>query len=165
MTFRTWFILLVLVLISGFVVAQDRCVPFGGTVFGWHDGTAWIAEGDFDIGQQTQHVKVRDVNTGVEKHGDFWWGTETATFDFGNGNTIDLMTEFTGENMNNPAKVFHVNMNGRFANGHGKYKKAWGRFSAEGPFGPGVVLPAGKVKPPEGVSMYWIGHYDGLLCY
>jgi hypothetical protein len=164
-TLRTSFVFLVITFLSGLAISQDRCVPFGGTVYGWHDGTAWVAEGDFDIGQQTQHVKVRDVNTGVEDHGAFLWGTEKATFDFGNGNGFDLVTEFTSEGINNPAKVYHVNMTGKFANGSGKFKKAWGRFAAQGPYGPGVVLPKGKVTPAEQASMYWIGHYNGILCY
>ncbi len=156
---------LFLVFSSMTVLAQDRCQPFGGTIYGWHTGKAWVGEGDFYVGVQKMHANIEDVNTGLEKHGDLWWGTETATFDFGNGNTVQLVTEFTTEHMQSSTGVFHVNENGGFANGTGRFRKAQGRFTSQGPFGPSVVLPAAKVaNAPSGMAMYWIGHYDGTIC-
>jgi hypothetical protein len=29
-----------LLLIPG-ALAQDQCVPFGGTIYGWHNGNSW----------------------------------------------------------------------------------------------------------------------------
>jgi hypothetical protein len=154
----------VLLMFSGTALSQDQCRPFGGTLYGWHDGKAWAGEGDFMVGGQKLHAKVVDVNTAIEKHGDMWWGTETATFDFGEGNRVELLTEFTTEHMTNVSGVFHVNEIGTFANGTGSFRKASGHFTSQGPFGPGVRLPGGKAKPPAGASMYWIGHYDGVIC-
>lgn len=155
---------LLLLVFSGTAAGQDGCRPFGGTLYGWHDGKAWVGEGDFMIGSEKLHAKVVDVNTGLEKHNDLWSGTETATFDFGEGNRLELLTEFTTEHMKDSAGVFHVNEIGAFANGTGRFRKASGHFNSQGPFGPGVRLPAGKVNPPAGASMYWIGQYDGTIC-
>ncbi len=145
-------------------MSEEACQPFGGTLYGWNTGKAWVGEGDFTIGRRVLHATVSDVNTGVEKHGDMWWGTETATFDFGKGNTVDLLTEFTTEHMTDASGVFHVNEIGTFANGKGQFRNAYGHFNSQGPFGTGVVLPTGKAKPPAGVKMFWIGHYDGTIC-
>ncbi len=145
-------------------VGQQQCQPFGGTLYGWHDGKSWVGEGDFTLGTEVLHAKVVDVNTALEKHEDMWWGTETATFDFGQSNTVQLLTEFTTEHMKSASGVFHVNEIGTFAKGTGRFQKTYGHFNSQGPFGPGVVLPAAKAKPPAGVSMYWIGHYDGIVC-
>lgn len=153
-----------LVLTSGVAVGQQSCVPFNGTLYGWHDGKAWVGEGDFTVGAQVLHARVVDVNTALQKGEDAWWGTETATFDFGQGNTVQLLTEFTTEHMKNPSGVYHVNEIGTFANGAGMFQKASGHFTSQGPFGPGVVLPTGKVSPQEGAAMLWIGHYDGTIC-
>lgn len=158
-------VILLLVVLTATGFSQDRCTTFGGTIYAWHDGNAWVGEGDFSVGRNTLHARIKDVNTSIERHEDMWWGTETATFDFGHGNTVDLLTEFTTEHMTSPSGVFHVNENGTFANGKGMFKRAFGRFTSQGPFGPKVVLPAGKVKPPEGVTLYWIGHYDGTICW
>lgn len=162
---RLFLTLLFVVVLSNVLFAKDHCSTFGGTLYGWHDGTAWVGEGDFYIGREMRHAKVRDVNTAIERHDDMWWGTETATFDFGGGDSVELVTEFTTEHMKNPSGVFHVNENGLFANGKGKFKGVYGRFTSQGPFGSGVVLPAGKVKPPEGMKLYWIGHYEGTVCW
>ena len=156
--------LAIVVCLCGGVYGQQPCKTFGGTLYAWYDGKAWIGEGDFLVGDQLLHAKVVDVNTALEQHGDMWWGTETATFDFGGGNKMDLMTEFTTEHMKDPNGLFHVNMVGTFAHGAGRLNKVSGHFTSQGPFGQGVVLPGGKTNPPAGVSMYWIGHYDGAVC-
>ncbi len=156
--------LLIVICATPLAMSQQGCKPFGGTLYGWHDGKAWVGEGDFTFGNEVLHAKVVDANTALEKHGDMWWGTETATFDFGHGNTVQLLTEFTTEHMTSPSGVFHVNEVGTFANGKGRFRKAVGHFNSHGPFGPSVVLPAGKVTVPAGMTMFWIGHYDGTLC-
>lgn len=66
--------------------------------------------------------------------------------------------------MTDAAGVFHVNENGTFAKGTGRFQNAYGHFNSQGPFGPGVTLPAAKSKAPAGMSMFWIGHYDGTIC-
>ncbi len=146
--------------------AQDNCVPFGGTIYGWHNGKTWYGEGNFTIGRKTLHANVVDVNTGNSKQGDMWLGTETATFDFGNGDKLDLMTEFVTEHQTDAvsaAGLFHVNEIGYFANGQGKFKNAWGRFASQGPFGPGVKLPP-EIKPGQNDGLFWIGQYNGMIC-
>ena len=156
--------LAVVIFYAALATAQGSCKPFGGTIYAWHDGKAWVGEGDFAVGDEVLHANITDVNTGVEKHGEMWWGTETATFDFGGNNKVELLTEFTTEHMTNPAGVFHVNENGAFAKGTGRFRKAFGHFNSQGPFGPAVTLPAGKSKAPAGALMRWIGHYDGMIC-
>jgi hypothetical protein len=147
--------------------AQEQCVPFGGTIYGWHNGKSWIGEGNFTVGKKVMHATIVDVNTGISKQGDMWLGTETATFDFGSGNKVDLMTEFVTEHQTDAvgtsAGLFHVNETGYFANGQGKFKHAWGRFSSQGPFGPGVTLPP-EIKPTANDGLFWIGQYNGMIC-
>jgi hypothetical protein len=156
---------LVLLLIPSAAAAQNQCVPFGGTIYAWHTN-AWIGSGEFTVGRQVLHATINDVNTSIVKDGDVWRGTETATFDFGSENTVDLMTDFVTEHMNDAAAasgVFHVNEIGTFAHGTGIFKNAYGHFSSQGPFGPKVKLPE-NVKPPENADMFWIGQYNGMIC-
>ena len=156
---------LVLLAIPSTAVAQDQCVPFGGTLYAWHT-TAWIGSGELTVGRDVLHATINDVNTSVVKDGDVWRGTETATFDFGSGNTVDLLTDFVTEHMNDAAAgsgVFHVNEIGTFAHGTGVFKNVYGHFSSQGPFGPKVKLPD-TIKPAEGADMFWIGQYHGMIC-
>jgi hypothetical protein len=154
-------------IIAGFFASANaqNCVPFGGTIYAGHTN-AWIGGGEFTVGRVTRHANVVDVNTSMVQDGDVWRGTETATFDFGNGNTVDLVTDFVTEHMNDAAAqsgIFHVNEIGTFANGKGKFKNAYGHFSSQGPFGPNVKLPE-AAKVPEGSQMFWIGQYHGFVC-
>lgn len=75
-------------------LAQDQCVPFGGTIYGWQNGDSWFGMGDFTVAKDVMHATVTDPNTGFKNLGDIWLGTEEATFDFGKGNKIVLMTDF-----------------------------------------------------------------------
>ncbi len=155
------------VLLSSPLLAQTGCVPFGGTIYGWHHGSAWIGEGDFAIGKQVMHAKIVDTNTSLSRQNDMWTGTETAVFDFGRGDTVALMTEFVTEHQTDAvatAGLFHVNEIGYFANGRGRFKNVWGRFSSQGPFGPGVKLPP-NIKPTENDGLFWIGQYTGTMCF
>lgn len=160
-------ILFTLTLLLGtFALAQEQCVPFGGTIYGWHNGPSWFGVGDFTVGKNVMHASVADPNTGLTRMGDIWLGTEEATFDFGNGNVVTLMTDFVTEHMNDSAStsgVFHVNETGYFARGTGKFKNAWGRFSLQGPFGPGVKLPD-SIHPGTNDGLFWIGQYFGSIC-
>lgn len=148
---------------------EEGCVPFGGTIYGWHDGEtgSWYGEGDFTVGRKVRHATVVDPNTGFEDFGPVWIGTETAKFDFGRGDAIDLMTEFVCEvdleKLASPDAIFHVNETGYFANGKGRFKNAWGRFNLQGPFGPGVKLPQ-RIVPGRNDGMFWIGQYVGTIC-
>jgi hypothetical protein len=112
------------------------------------------------------HASVTDPNTGLTDFGDTWLGTEEATFDFGKGDTIVLMTEFVTEHQTDSGGaqgVFHVNETGYFARGTGRFKHAWGRLNLQGPFGPGVTLPK-SVEPGPNDGFFWIGQYMGTIC-
>jgi hypothetical protein len=112
------------------------------------------------------HADVVDPNTGLARIGDIWLGTEEATFDFGDGNTVTLMTDFITEHMNDAVStsgVFHVDETGYFAKGTGRFKNAWGRFNLQGPFGPGVKLPE-NIQPGTNDGLFWIGQYVGSIC-
>jgi hypothetical protein len=146
--------------------AEDQCVPFGGTIYGWHNGGSWYGVGDFTVGKTVLHAKITDPNTGLTDMGDIWLGTEEATFDFGHGNKITAMTSFVTEHQTDPAGltgVFHVNETGSFARGTGAFKHAWGRFNLQGPFGPGVKLPETVTAGPND-GLFWIGQYNGTIC-
>jgi len=148
------------------VIAQEQCVPFGGTIYGWHFGDSWYGVGDFTVGKVVMPANVTDPNTGFDDKGDIWLGTEEATLDFGNSGKITLMTEFVTEHQTDAAAnqgVFHVNETGYFARGTGRFKHAWGRFNLQGPFGPGVQLP-NKIQPGSNDSLFWIGQYVGTIC-
>jgi hypothetical protein len=160
----TCLILFFIIAIVSTSADAQNCVPFGGTIYAGHT-TAWIGGGDFTVGRATRHANVVDVNTSISQDGDVWRGTETATFDFGKGNTVDLVTDFVTEHMNNATStgIFHVNEIGTFSNGKGKFKNAYGHFSSQGPFGPNVKLPS-TATVPEGSNMFWIGQYHGFIC-
>jgi sugar lactone lactonase YvrE len=97
------------------------------------------------------------VNTGVsKKDGDFWLGTETATLDFGDGDTLQLITTFVTDHMLNPSGVFRVTEVGIIANGTGRFTYANGVFFTPGSFGPGLS--------PDGQTMLWTGEYQGIVC-
>jgi hypothetical protein len=149
--------------------AADSCIPFGGTIYGWHDTptNSWYGVGNFTVGKLVLYATVTDPNTGFSDYGGIWLGTETAKFDFGGGHTIDLMTDFicevNPETINLATGVGHVNESGYFANGNGAFRKAWGRFNLQGPFGPGVKLPS-EIIPTENDGWFWIGQYFGTIC-
>jgi hypothetical protein len=148
--------------------AQEQCVPFGGTIYGWHSD-AWYGVGDFTVGKDVMFATIVDPNTGFTDQGDIWLGTEEATFTFKNGDKITAMTEFVTEHMTDSGGgggVYHVNETGYFSKGTGRFKHAWGRFSLQGPFGPGVALPANISVPddPNKDGWFWIGQYNGTIC-
>lgn len=66
-------------LIAPGALAQDQCVPFGGTIYGWHNGDSWYGVGDFTVAKDVMHATVTDPNTGFTDFGDIWIGTEEAT--------------------------------------------------------------------------------------
>lgn len=146
--------------------AQAQCVPFGGTIYGWHNNGSWHGIGDFTVGKETMHATVADPNTGLTKMDDIWLGTEEATFTFENGDQITAMTSFITEHMTDPGGVqgvLHVDETGYFSKGTGRFKNAWGRFNLQGPFGPGVKLPA-SITPDINDGRFWIGQYFGTIC-
>lgn len=149
---------------------QCQCEPFSGTLYGWNTGD-WHSVGDITIGNKVYHATVLTVNTSFSGDGeDVWQGTETWTFDFGKGNTIQLLTHFVTEHMTDAASesgVFHVIEVGTFANGTGVFKHAYGNLISPGPFGPNVKLPDNIKLPPEaqGVGVwFWIGSSQGMIC-
>jgi len=147
-------------------VMPSQCLPFGGTIYGWHNGDSWYGIGDFAFGKKILHATVEDPNTGFEDKGDIWLGTEEATFTFGSGEKVTLMTDFVTEHQTDAAGtqgVYHVNETGSFARGTGRFRHAWGRFNLQGPFGWGVSLPS-KITPGPNDGFFWIGQYNGTIC-
>ena len=94
----------VLVLTAPPAQAEDQCQcePFSGTLYGWNTGD-WHAVGDITIGNKVYHATTLVVNTSFIDDGDTWLGTETWTFNFGGGNTIQLKTHFVTEHMTDAA--------------------------------------------------------------
>ena len=147
------------------ISAQEQCVPFGGTVYGWHTDN-WYGTGNFAVGRKVRHADIVDVNTGFFDNGGVSTGTETATFDFGRGNTIRLNVDFIVEHLNDAISssgVFDVKENGTFSKGTGMFKGAYGHWVMEGPFGPDIKLPDNIPADPIS-DMYWIGWYHGMIC-
>lgn len=145
---------------------SSQCLPFGGTIYGWHNGDSWYGVGDFTFGKKTMHATVTDPNTGFTDKVDIWLGTEEATFTFATGEKITLMTDFVTEHQTDAAGtggVYHVNETGSFAKGTGRFQHAWGRFNLQGPFGPGVSLPD-NITPAANDGWFWIGQYTGTIC-
>jgi hypothetical protein len=145
---------------------QSQCLPFGGTIYGWHNGDSWYGAGDFTVGKKIMHATVVDPNTGFTDKVDIWLGTEEATFTFASGEKITLMTDFVTEHQTDAAGtqgVYHVNETGSFAKGTGRFRGAWGRFNLQGPFGTGVSLPS-NITPDVNDGWFWIGQYNGTIC-
>ena len=175
MRFTKAIVLMILVLMVGTALSAraqtksemlSQCVPFGGTIYGWHNGDSWYGVGDFIFGKKTLHATVEDPNTGFDDKGDIWLGTEEATFTFPSGEKITLMTDFVTEHQTDAAAtqgVYHVNETGSFARGTGRFHHAWGRFNLQGPFGWGVSLPS-KITPGPNDGLFWIGQYNGTIC-
>ena len=148
------------------IVTPSPCLPFGGTIYGWHNGDSWYGVGDFTFGKRTLHATVVDPNTGFTDKVDIWLGTEEATFTFASGEKITLMTDFVTEHQTDAGGsqgVYHVNETGSFAKGTGRFRGAWGRFNLQGPFGPGVSLPS-NITPDANDGFFWIGQYNGTIC-
>jgi len=147
---------------------QCQCEPFSGTMYGWNTGD-WHAVGSITIGTKTYRATLLAVNTSFSGEGDDeWLGTETWTFDFGGGNTLQLMTHFVTEHMTDAASasgVFHVIELGTFTKGTGVFKHVYGNLISPGPFGPGVKLPDNIKLPPEAQGAWlWVGPLHGMIC-
>jgi len=113
---------------------EPQCLPFGGTIYGWHNGSSWYGVGDFTFGKKILHATVVDPNTAFTDKGDIWLGTEEATFTFSRDEKITLMTEFVTEHQTDAGGaqgVYHVNETGSFTRGTGRFQHAWGRFSLQ----------------------------------
>jgi hypothetical protein len=160
----------VLILMAPLAQAQDQCLPFSGTIYGWAIDN-WEMVGDFTIGHKVYHAKI-SVESGPLLSGDpttddVWQGTELWTFDFGKGNTIQLKARFVTEHANvvaNTSGIFHYTEVGTFTNGTGMFKHVFGSLVAQGPFGPGVKLPS-TIPAPAGEGVwYFVAPTQGTIC-
>ncbi len=162
----------VLVLCGSASWAQDRCVPFTGTInagvvvnpLTGETFFAGVASFSFESGTAT----TTTVNTGVKKGGPFeptakvWIGTELTTVTFESGSFV-LPTQFTAVQ-----PVGRVNETGTIApnpESPGKFANVRGHFTSNGPFGIAVPLP--EIDPPAGfiwLGIGWIGEYHGNIC-
>jgi hypothetical protein len=168
-----------LVLIIPLAITQDRsgpedkheaecaCVPFGGTVYGWHTAAGWVATGTFTVGRKSNQVGVLAVNTTFTDNGFIWTGTEQHTYDFGHGNTFQSPADFVAEHVNDAVSasgVFHIMEIGSISKGTGIFEHAYGHWTMQGPFGPAVTLP-GNIHPgSDADGLFWIGQYHGTVC-
>jgi hypothetical protein len=153
-------------------VAQNNCAPFSGTVYGalYPDAPeappTWHAVGDFTIGKDLHRATIGvstrvgtvPVGPGVILGGEQW------TFDFGRGNTVQLLTDFVVEHLTDATGVFHVSEVGQFANGTGAFAHVYGSLTSGGPFGPAVVLPATVTELPRSAILFWIAPTQGMIC-
>jgi len=141
-------------------------------VYGYSTPTdaGWNITGNLTIGREVYRFMGPTAGTSgpiPDPFRDVWRGTETWSLNFGNGNTIQLLTEFVTEHANlgdpNSNGVFHVTEVGTFANGTGVFKHAYGSFFQDAPFGPNVNL-ADKFPPlPEG-TWFVAGPAQGMIC-
>lgn len=152
-------------------VAQNNCAPFSGTVYAalYPDAPeqppTWHAVGNFTIGKDSHHATIAvsgrippiPGGPGVLLGGELW------TFDFGEGNTVQLTTDFVAEHLTDASGVFHVREVGQFVNGTGAFKHAYGSLTAEGPFGPAVVLPNITELPTQAI-FFWVAPSQGMIC-
>ena len=148
--------------------AQGNCLPFSGTIYGalyaeFGQSPAWHLVGGFRIGHEVYDATIDVTLTSLSTDEDIWQGAETWTFDFGEDDTIQLMTDFVTEHMTNPDGIFHIREVGTFANGTGAFKHADGNLSAEGPFGPNVVLH-NVTQLPADALMFWVAPSQGMIC-
>jgi hypothetical protein len=124
--------------------------------------------GYFTIGKDLYFATIGVKNTSMHQESDVWQGTETWSFDFGDGNTIQLKTDFVTEHMTDLTTVgiVHIREVGTFVNGTGAFKNAFGNLAAEGPFGPNVMLYDMTQLPPAAgtMTMFWVAPSHGTLC-
>lgn len=168
-----------LVLIIPSAITQDRfgpedkheaacaCVPFGGTVYGWHTAAGWVATGTFTLGRESKQVGVSTINTGFNQGTYIWTGTEQHTYDFGHGNTFQSPADFVVEHANDlelSPGFAHIMEIGTISKGTGIFEHAYGHWTMQGPFGPNVTLP-GNIHPgSDADGLFWIGQYHGTVC-
>ena len=154
-----------LVLLAPAAEAQERCVPFGGTMFLWHTDN-WYGVGDLSVGRKVMHADLVDINTSIVFGDYIWTGTEMATFDFGHGNRFQTPIEFIAEHVNDSVSasgVFHISEIGTLTKGTGMFKNTYGHYIMQGPFGPNVKLPD-NIQPAPGADMFGIVQYHGTIC-
>ena len=78
---------------NGPASAQSNCAPISGTVHGafykavGETSRAWHMVGNFTIGKDLFFATVTVKSTSMHQEPDIWQGTETWTFDFGDGST------------------------------------------------------------------------------
>lgn len=155
----------VLLLVAPAAEAQQHCVPFGGTIYGWLTDH-WQGVGDFAVGRKAWHTTLNVDTLSVVDGGDTWTGTEALAFDFGKHNILQGFGTFVTEHMTDPGGsggVFHINEEGPFLKGKGIFKNVYGHWTMQGPFGPGVKLPD-NIQPPPDAGWFWIGQYHGTIC-
>ena len=159
---------------NGSASAQSNCAPFSGTLHAafykavGETSRAWHMVGDFTIGRDVFFATVAVKSTSMHQEPDIWQGTETWTFDFGHGNTVQLMTDFVTEHMTDLTTVgiVHIREVGTFVNGTGAFVNAFGNLAVEGPFGPNVKLYDVSQLPPAAgtMTMFWVAPSHGTVC-
>lgn len=145
--------------------AQDHCVPLSGTMYLWLTDT-WHGAVDFTIGRKALHASFLSVNTSFFDSGNVWEGTENWTLDFGKGNKIDVKAHFVSQHMTDAVSVagtYDLVDGGRFTNGEGVFKHAYGNMSVQGPFGPNVKLPD-SISPPPDAQWFSVLESQGMIC-
>ncbi len=168
----------VLVLCGSTSWAQDRCVPFTGTITAGLvlqvNGPVWLGVASFNIesGQATTVTTNKGLKRGTA--GDLetlpWIGTEETTVEFSPGVGFSLLTSFVA-----PASPEgKVNEKGTIAplpGATGKYENVYGHFTLHGPAGPVTAGDFGSPLLPPGYPFNqiplwfgWQGEYHGNIC-
>lgn len=141
-------------------------MPFGGTIYGWHNGDSWFGVGDFTVAKDVMHATVTDPNTGFTDLGDIWLGTEEGTFDFGKGKqdrADDGLRNRTPERPRRRSGSFSRERDRLFRSRNRPLPARVGTLQLAGPVWPGVALPT-TIEPGLNDGLFWIGQYVGTIC-
>ncbi|MFQ5668025.1 MAG: hypothetical protein ACE5I7_16540 [Candidatus Binatia bacterium] len=124
--------LLIAVLLPSSAWGQSGCQRLQGsenlTFLGF-----WTGDVDLVLGNQLLHGVVSYTLTSARptKGGVVLLGTETATFDFGGGNTFTVQDHFSFSRTPDPTVRSYKAIN-RVTAGTGRFKDAFGKFTVKG---------------------------------
>jgi hypothetical protein len=122
------------------VVPKTGCMPVyipPGLETGDFTTGIWVAEGPVYIGGTEYHVSVWVQDNGggfVGKAGQTYKGTETAIYDFGNGDTFTTFVSYVALRQNDPSK-WALNATERIVSGTGRFIAATGMLADTGYYG------------------------------
>lgn len=116
-----------LVLLAPAAWGQSSCQQLQGSENLQYLGF-WTGPVDVVLGGESLHGVVSYTLTSITPNGpDVLTGTETATFNFGNGNTITVQDHFSFR----PASGLYDAVN-RVTDGTGRFENAFGKFAVHG---------------------------------
>ena len=112
----------------------------------------WTGDVELSIGGEQLHGVVSyKLESAAQNDGGVLKGNETATFDFGGGNTFTVRDHFSFKATSDPS-VWQYNANNRITSGTGRFENAFGKFNVRGD------VQFSNVPPT------FTGTYHGALC-